>query len=235
MISVRPSSARGSSNQGWIQSRYVFSFHTFLDPFYMGYRNLRALNEHWLLPGKSSALHPHRYVEILTFVLHGELVLMPVTGQPTILQQGQLHLLSSASGMLHKELNPDITNPPAHYLEIWLDSGPSTEAPSECSVDLHARAMEREGDWILVASPDGKDNSLMLHQKSSIWYTALPAGRSIHYKLESDRYGWIHVISGALKIGEYTLEAGDGGAITAQADVELIAEQNSAFFLLDLS
>ena len=235
MITLRASSARGFCNQGWIQSRYVFSFHTFIDPFYMGYRNLRALNEHFLLPGKGSALHPHRHVEILTLVLHGELLLVPMTGQPTTLRPGQLHLLNSASGILHKELNPDVTKPPAHYLEIWLGTTPSSDAPSEALLDLHARAAEHEGDFVLAASPDGKDGSLKLHQKSFVWYASVPSGRTVHYKLEADRYGWIHMISGALRLSEYLLEAGDGGAITAQDDIALTAEQNSTFFLFDLS
>jgi len=232
MITVRPAAERLRTNIGWLDSRHTFSFGEHYDPRYMGYRALRVINEDRVAPGKGFGTHPHRDMEILSYVLEGALSHHDSLGTGSIIKPGDVQRMTAGTGVLHSEANASQTAP-VHFLEIWLTPEKPRLAPSyeQRTFPLH----DRRGRLVLVGSRDGREGSITIHQDVDLFSAVLRAGDRASLALKSGRHGWLQVARGTLQVNGTALEAGDGAAITDEPGVELSAAADCEALLFDLA
>ncbi len=229
MMQLRPAAERGHANHGWLDSHHTFSFADYYDPQHMGFRSLRVINEDRVRPGHGFGTHPHRDMEIITYVLEGELAHRDSMGNGSVIRPGEVQRMSAGTGVTHSEQNPSPAEP-VHFLQIWLLPEQRGLAPSyeQKAFPDH----ERRGTLRLVASPDGISGSVTIHQDVRLYVTLLSDGESVTHSLAPGRYAWIHVARGRIEIGEQTLQAGDGAAIADQDKVQITAASDDAEVLL---
>lgn len=231
MITLRPSGERGHFNHGWLDTYHTFSFSGYRDPRHMGFRSLRVINEDRVATGQGFGEHPHRDMEILTHVLSGELEHGDSMGNRGIIRPGEWQRMSAGSGIEHSEFNPSRTTP-VHLLQIWLF--PDTKG-LEPEYDQRSYANAPANQWQLVASPDGRDDSMRIHQDALLSIAHLTAGRELNYTLAPERYGWLHVIRGDVHLGEYKLTSGDAAALSEEPGFVLRAASDADVLLFDLA
>jgi quercetin 2,3-dioxygenase len=232
MITVRPASERGVANLGWLDSRHSFSFGHYYDPAHMGFGPLRVINEDRVRAGAGFDTHGHRDMEIISYVLEGALAHKDSIGTGSVIRPGDVQRMSAGSGIRHSEFN-DSDSDPVHFLQIWLlpdreGLAPSYEQKTFADSDKHNRLR-------LVASRDGRDGSVRIHQDADIYASLLDKDAAVTHALANGRRGWMQVVRGAVEVNGKTLRAGDGAAasdlpaltVTATADV-------SEFLLFDL-
>src|SRR5262245_27464338 len=211
MITVRPSEARGRAEHGWLHSRHTFSFADYHDPRHMGFRVLRVINEDVVEPGMGFGRHGHRDMEIISYVLEGGLQHADSLGTGSVIRPGEVQRMSAGTGVLHSEMNasPDQR---VHFLQIWIEPAQRGVAPG---YEQRAYPAEERRDRLrLVASPDGAQGSLTIHQDARLFAALLSAGGSVSHPLAGGRHSWVQVARGAVKVGEAALRAGDGAAIS---------------------
>jgi redox-sensitive bicupin YhaK (pirin superfamily) len=232
MIQIRRSADRGHANHGWLDSHHSFSFADYQDPRFMGFRSLRVINEDRVQPGKGFGTHSHRDMEILTCVLDGVLEHKDSLGTSAQIRPGELQRMSAGTGVTHSEYNPS-RDAPVHFLQIWilperLGLEPSYEQRAFPAGDL--------GDHLrLVASRDGREGSLTVHQDVSLQLGALGRGARIRQPLVAGRHAWLQIARGRVRLGRETLAAGDGASLSDEASVELEALEDSELLLFDLA
>ena len=231
MITVRPSNARGHANHGWLDTHHTFSFADYYDPDFMGFRALRVINEDRVAPRQGFGTHPPRDMEILTYVLEGGLEHKDSTGSHGVIRPGEVQRMTAGTGVLHSEQNP--FNESVHFLQIWvipekrgLQPGYEQKAfPRE----------ERQGRFRLVASRDGQDGSLTVHQDMRLYTTLLGAGEKAEFTLEPGRHAWVQVARGAGTLNGTALKAGDGAAVSNEGRLVLTATEPIEALLFDLA
>jgi redox-sensitive bicupin YhaK (pirin superfamily) len=232
MITVRPTSERGHVARGWLDSYFTFSFADYHDPRHMGFRSLRVINEDRVQPGTGFGMHPHRDMEILTYVLEGALEHRDSLGTGSVIRPGDVQRMSAGTGIVHSEANPS-SSEPVHLLQIWILPERAGIAPG-----YEQRAFpedERRGRLRLLASRDGREGSLTIHQDTELYATLLAAGESVTHHLRPDRHAWVQVARGAVTLNGKPLRAGDGAAVSDEEVVTLSASEGSEVLLFDLS
>lgn len=232
MLTVRRGVDRGRTQSYWLDSRHVFSFGRYFDPHQMGYRSLRVINEDTVLPGKGFATHPHRDMEILTWVLSGALEHRDSLGSGSVIRPGELQRMTAGTGITHSEFNHSDLEP-VHFLQVWIIPRQGSLAPEYEQKTFLPGAMADE--LLLVASPDGRRNSITIHQDVLLYAAALQSGRKTTYELGKDRHFWIQVTGGELLVNDIRLDAGDGAFGSGPTSVEIHSGQSGIFLLFDLN
>jgi quercetin 2,3-dioxygenase len=230
-ITIRKSAERGHADHGWLKSQHTFSFADYYDPMHMGFRSLRVINEDRIAPGMGFGTHPHRDMEIFSYVLEGALEHKDSMGNGSILRPSQVQLMSAGSGVTHSEFNPSRTEP-GHFLQIWIHPRQRGLTPSYTEWQPSA-AQEAEAK-VLVISPDGRDGSAIIHQDADVWRVRLQAGESITHQLTADRGAWLQVMRGSLTLNETILNAGDAASTETAGTLTITAFAACEALLFDL-
>jgi quercetin 2,3-dioxygenase len=231
MITVRPSEARGHFDHGWLNTFHTFSFADYNDPKHTHFRELRVINEDTVQPGGGFGTHPHRDMEIITYILQGALAHKDSMGTGSTIRPGDVQRMSAGTGVLHSEFNhsPDEL---VHLLQIWIFPEKRGLKPSyEQKTFSNEEKLNR---LRLVASPDGGEGSVTIHQDVRLYAGLLEAGKSVKHDLADGRGAWIQVTSGAVDVNGKRLSAGDGAAIEDEKQLEVTGqgEQGTSEFLL---
>ncbi len=210
MITIRPAATRGHANHGWLDTWHSFSFASYYDPERMGYRSLRVINDDVVAPGKGFGMHPHEDMEIITYMLGGELSHRDSMGRAAVLRRGDGQRRSAGPGIVHSEFNASHTTP-AHLLQIWIEPAQQGVKPRYDDRSLPAGAIENTLG--LIASPDGADGSLSLFQDARIYAGRFAPGTSASHALASGRGAWVQVADGVITLNGKTLERGDAAVV----------------------
>jgi redox-sensitive bicupin YhaK (pirin superfamily) len=233
MITIRPAQERGAANFGWLDSRHTFSFGNYYDPSYMGFADLRVINEDKVTPGKGFGTHGHRDMEIISYVLEGALEHKDSIGTGSVIRPGDVQRMSAGSGIQHSEFNASNTDP-VHFLQIWLlPEKKGIEPGYEQKTFSDA---EKRGTLRLVGSRDGRDGSITIHQNVDLYASVLSEGDTANYTLADGRVAWVQVARGTVQLNGQTLTAGDGAAISEETEITLQgAAQDAEVLLFDMA
>ena len=231
-MKIRRSGERGQFDFGWLDTRHTFSFGQYHDPEYMGYRSLRVINEDRIAPGTGFPSHPHREMEIITIVLSGSIEHTDSLGSSGVLEPGEIQVMSAGRGIVHSEANPSVTES-LHLYQIWI-------TPGEHGVESRYQqrpfsAEERQGRWQTVVSPDGRDNSIFIHQDAHLLLCDLDSDQTVLHLIEPGRGAWLQVMEGEVEIADENLYPGDGVAIDEPGELSVSAAKNSRLMLFDLA
>lgn len=228
-LTLRKSADRGHANHGWLDSRFSFSFADYHDPGHMHYRSLRVINEDRIAPGGGFPMHPHRDMEIFSYVLEGALEHKDSMGNGSVLRPGQIQLMSTGSGVLHSEFNP-LKDQATHMLQVWLFPDRKNLPPSY--TEWHPDPA-REGDTkVLVISRDGREGSATINTDASIYRVRLRAGLSATHDLVQGRGAWLQVMRGCMSFNGTTLDAGDAASTGDAGRITITAAGGDAEALL---
>jgi len=230
-ITIRPAKERGHADHGWLDTWHTFSFSDYYDPRFMGFRALRVINEDFVAPGHGFPTHPHRDMEIITYVLQGALQHRDSLGTGSIIRPGEVQRMSAGTGVRHSEANPSAEEA-VHLLQIWIEPAKRGIAPG-----YEQKAFgetEKRGRLRLVASPDGADGSVTIHQDARVYATLLGPGQQAVHTLAPGRHAWLHVARGSLTLNGEHLGTSDGAAITGESVLTLVGDQDSEALLFDL-
>jgi len=231
MITIRKSDDRGRADHGWLDSRHTFSFADYHDPEHMEFRSLRVINEDRVEPGQGFGTHPHRDMEILSYVLEGALEHKDSMGTSSTIRPGEVQRMTAGTGVLHSEYNPS-RKEPVHFLQIWIFPEKKSLKPG-----YEQKAFpdgERKNRLRLVASRDGRDGSLTIHQDAELYTTLLSRGESVSHPLKAGRHAWVQVARGAATLNGKPLATGDGAAISGEKSLELKATADAEVLMFDL-
>ncbi len=231
MIETRPSEERGRGRIDWLESYHTFSFAEYYDPAYTNFSALRVINEDIIKPSHGFDTHPHQNMEIVTFVISGQLEHQDSMGNKGRISAGEIQRMSAGKGVLHSEFNPSESEP-VHLLQIWIKPDRLNIAPSYEQLDF--RAKRREAGLHLMVSPDGGGGSARIQQNARILLGEIGPGNEQDYNFLQERSGWIQVISGGLLVNGTALGAGDGAAISKEEKVSFESEGGAEFLLFDL-
>ena len=232
MIAVRPAAERGHADHGWLDTRHTFSFASYHDPRHMGFRSLRVINEDRVKPAEGFGTHAHRDMEILTWVLEGALEHKDSMGNGSVIRPGDLQRMSAGTGVTHSEFNPS-REAPVHFLQIWLL--PRERGLPPGYEQKRFRQEARRGRLRLIASGDGREGAVTIHQDADVWTALLQPGESVRHALAPGRYAWLHVARGAVTLNGSTLGAGDGAAVSDEAALEITGAARAEVLLFDLT
>ncbi len=231
MIRIRRSEDRGHANHGWLDTYHTFSFAGYHDPAHMGFRTLRVLNQDRIDAGTGFGAHPHRDMEIISYVLEGSLRHRDSLGNEAIIRPGEVQRMTAGTGVVHSEMNASTTEP-AHFLQIWITPRQAGLPPSH---DQRAFDLDVKGGSLrLVASPDGKEDSVTIHQDARVYAGRIAAGTTGHVDLDRARHGWVHVARGSIRMGEDALGPGDGAAVTDETRLDFDAIEDAEVLVFDL-
>jgi quercetin 2,3-dioxygenase len=232
MINIRPSDERGGGDYGWLNTRHTFSFDQYYDPKFMGFRSLRVINEDVVAPGGGFPTHPHRDMEIITYVLAGALEHRDSLGTGSTIRPGDGQRMSAGRGIRHSEVNPSKTDP-VHLLQIWIMPAQRGYEPS---YEQKAFAEEeKRGKLRLIASPDGADGSVTIHQYARLYVSLLSPGQQVVHKLAPHRYAWLQVAKGAVELNGKLLQQGDGAAVENEQKLQVKGVEAAEVLLFDLA
>ena len=230
-ITKRPSAARGSADHGWLRTQHSFSFAAYHDPAHMNFRSLRVINEDHVDAGMGFGTHPHRDMEIFSYVLGGSMAHKDSLGNCRTLLPGQIQLMSAGTGVTHSESNPD-RSADLHLLQIWIM--PEKRGLTPSYTEWHPKAGSDAEPKVLVISPDGRDDSATIHQDAEIYRIRLQPGESIPHHLRPGRGLWLQVMRGSLTLDGEALIAGDGASSDDGGDFEIRALEATEALLFDL-
>jgi redox-sensitive bicupin YhaK (pirin superfamily) len=232
MLTIRPAADRGVTDLGWLDSRHTFSFGDYYDPVHTQFRTLRVINDDRVGPGGGFPTHPHRDMEILTCVLRGQLEHRDSMGNGEVIHAGEWQAMHAGTGITHSEFNPS-DKEPVHLLQIWIFPDKRGYTPGyQQRVFTDA---EKTGQWRLVASPDGADASLVIHQDARVYQTKLAPGQSVAHELKPGRAAFVHMATGSATVNGQKLAAGDGVAIEDEATVTVTGDEPGEVLLFDLA
>jgi redox-sensitive bicupin YhaK (pirin superfamily) len=229
MIRVRQAAERGHANFGWLDTHHTFSFANYHDPRHMGFGALRVINDDRVAPGAGFPTHPHADMEIVTYVLEGALAHKDSIGNGAVIRPGEVQRMSAGTGIRHSEFNAS-REAPVHLLQIWLL--PETEG---LPPGYEQKAFEIGDRPTLVASRDGREGSVTIHQDVSLWAAKLQPGKAAGHKLAPGRRAWLQVARGDAVLNGTRLGAGDGAAITDETRLELGTDKGGEVLLFDLA
>jgi quercetin 2,3-dioxygenase len=232
MIRIRKSDERGHADHGWLDTRHTFSFADYHDPEHVGFRSLRVINEDRIAGGAGFPMHPHRDMEIVTYLVSGALAHRDSTGGQGVIQPGELQHMSAGTGVRHSEFNAS-PGEPAHLLQIWILPEQKGLTPSYSQISVPAGA--KRAPLVLAASRAGRDGVLKINQDVELFVGRIAAGDSVEHALAPGRHAWVQLISGALSVNGHELAAGDAAAISDETAVRLTARDTSHFLLFDLA
>lgn len=228
MIKVRPKDERGHANHGWLDSHHTFSFADYYDPEHMGFRNLRVINDDRVAPGRGFGTHPHRDMEIVSYVLEGALEHKDSMGTNGVIKPGDVQRMSAGTGVLHSEFNGSKTEP-VHFLQIWIQ--PSKRGIEPGYEQKTFAREDKKGKLRVVASPDGRDGSVTIHADATVYAGVFDAGDSAEIAAKN---AWVHVARGKVRVNGKELEDGDGAAIEGEASVKIEGTSGGEVLVFDL-
>jgi redox-sensitive bicupin YhaK (pirin superfamily) len=231
MITLRRSAERGHARHGWLESYHTFSFASYYDPRFTGYRALLVINQDRVAPGHGFGMHPHDSMEIISYVLEGAIEHRDTMGFSAVLRPGEVQVISAGSGMLHSERNPSEAEP-LHFLQVWIV--PASEGGDPRYQQQPFPIEERRNHLRLVCSPDGQDGSTVIRQDAALYASVLEAGHEVTHDFAPGRYGWVHVARGAIELNGQALEDGDGAAVAEEAALTLRGVRDADVLLFDL-
>lgn len=231
MITVRKSEDRGHADHGWLKTFHTFSFATYFDPDNNKFRALRVINEDWIEGGQGFGTHPHENMEIITYIIEGELEHKDSMGNGSVIRPGELQRMTAGIGVTHSEFNP--SSDTTHLLQIWLYPGTINLQPGYEQRDFSEKRVPNE--MTLLASKSGRDESLTVQQDVELFGALLDGGRQLEYTVLPDRHLWIQMIKGRLKVNDTELQAGDGAALSDEKLVTLLADEDSELLIFDLA
>jgi redox-sensitive bicupin YhaK (pirin superfamily) len=215
-IRIRPAAERGVAEFGWLSSRHSFSFGQYYDPEQMGFRTLRVINDDRVQPGQGFGTHPHRDMEILSIVVAGALEHKDSLGTGSVIRPGEVQRMTAGTGVRHSEFNPS-PDEEVHFLQIWIEPERMGLEPSYEQLAFAFEEMRNR--WLLVASRDGRDGSLTVHQDVALSRAQLTEGGRIEYPIAEDRAAWVQVIEGEVEVNGHRLHEGDGAAVEGPGPV----------------
>ena len=231
MFILRKSEQRGHANHGWLDSYHTFSFADYHDPKEMGFGALRVINEDRVEPGQGFGTHGHRDMEIITYILDGALEHKDSMGNGSVIRRGDAQRMSAGRGVRHSEFNPSPTAA-VHLLQIWIEPNVTGIQPSY--EEKRFSDADKKGRLRLIASPDGRDSSVTIHQDAYLYATLLDKGDAVTHKLAPGRKAYVHVALGALQVSGMPLKAGDGMKISDETSISLAAANGAEVLLFDL-
>lgn len=232
MLTIRRSQERGHANHGWLDSYHTFSFANYYDPAHMGFRSLRVINEDWIAPERGFGTHPHRDMEIISYVLEGALEHKDSMGNGSIIRPGEVQRMSAGTGVTHSEFNPS-SQEAAHLLQIWIL--PDTAGVEPSYEQKTFSAAEKTGQLRLIASRDGREGSVQIHQDANLYAAIVQPGETLTQDLNPDRGVWIQVAVGSVTVNGESLNAGDAAALTQETVLKLVGQSQAEVLVFDLA
>jgi redox-sensitive bicupin YhaK (pirin superfamily) len=228
MIQIRYSNERGPADHGWLQSRHTFSFAGYYDPEHMGVSALRVINDDKVAPGAGFATHSHQDMEIISYVKKGTIEHKDSMGHIEVLPAGEFQLMSAGTGVTHSEYNPsDIDS--LEFLQIWIQPNVYGIEPG-----YQQKHFERKDGLQLIASPEGREGSLLIHQNASLYQLLLNVDQTASHTIKSDRTAYVHVVSGTISVNGERLTEGDGATVKETEVVEFVGSEPSEALVFDL-
>ena len=231
-VSIRRSADRGQANHGWLNSQHTFSFASYYDAEFMGFRSLRVINQDRVEAGRGFSTHPHRDMEIFSYVLEGALEHKDSMGNGRVLRPGEIQLMSAGTGVTHSEFNPN-KDQGLHFLQIWIEPKQSGLKPSYTEWKPTAE-VDNQKDVVVISS-DGHNNSALIHQDAIVRRLRLESGDQIRHEVLAGRGTWVQLISGELAVGDAHLQAGDGASTEDAGTLQLTAKSAVEALLFDLA
>ena len=231
MLHIRKAAERGHADHGWLNTWHTFSFADYHDPQFMGFRGLRVINEDRVQPGEGFGTHPHRDMEIISYVIDGALEHKDSMGNGTVIRPGEVQRMSAGTGITHSEFNHS-SKELVHFLQIWIL--PDTKGLEPGYEQTFFSDEDKRGRLRLVASKDGRDGSLTIHQDAALYDSILEEGMKIDYPVPAGRHLWLQVVCGAVNVNGVSLGQSDGAAISDEALLKIIAEKDSELLLFNL-
>jgi len=232
MIRIRKSEARGRADHGWLDTRHTFSFADYRDPNHDGFRTLRVLNEDRVAGGAGFGTHAHRDMEIVSYIVSGELAHRDDLGNGSTLKPGDVQRMSAGTGVRHSEKNPSPTEA-SHFLQIWIV--PERRGLEPGYEEATFTATDKRGRLRLLASGSPRDGALEIHQDVDLYGSVLGRGESVRHALGEDRAAWVQIVHGHVTADGHALRAGDGAAVTGVSSIDIDAHEESEFLLFDLA
>jgi redox-sensitive bicupin YhaK (pirin superfamily) len=231
MITVRRATERGHADHGWLDTYHTFSFADYYDRRHMGFGPLRVINEDFVAAGQGFPTHGHRDMEIITYVLEGQLAHKDSLGTGSVIRPGDVQRMSAGTGVRHSEFNPSPTDP-LHLLQIWIEPSRTGVAPS-----YEEKAFgedDKRNRLRLVASPDGRDGSVTIHQDAFVYAAVIDTGREVAFPLGTGRRAWLQVARGRVALNGQELEQGDGAGIDDERALTVTGKERAEVILFDL-
>ncbi len=232
MITIRKAADRGHTNIDWLDSRHAFSFGDYYDPRHMGFGPLRVINDDRVGPGGGFGAHPHRDMEIISYIVSGALEHKDSLGTGSVIRPGDVQRVTAGTGIRHSEFNPSDTEP-VHFLQIWIM--PEQENLTPGYEQRTVADGEKRNRLRLIASHDGRNESVTIHQDADVYASLLQPGQAVQHSIAGGRLAWLQLIRGTLTLNGNKLETGDGAAIEQEQQLEIAAQDESEFLLFDLA
>ena len=231
MMTIRRANDRGHADHGWLNTYHTFSFAEYYDPQWMGFRDLRVINDDYVAPGMGFGTHPHRDMEIITYILSGQLEHKDSMGNGRVIRAGEVQYMAAGTGVQHSEFNPS-PDEAVHLLQIWILPDAKGVKPR---YGERSFAKTAPGKLHLVTSKTGRDGSIAIHQDADLWLAKLDAGQSVTRRLAPGRNAWVHIAEGEVTLNGETLKGGDAAAVNRESDLELVGQNKSQVLLFDLN
>src|SRR5256885_3256368 len=231
MMKIRKANERGHAEHGWLDTYHTFSFANYCDPEWMGYRSLRVINDDLVMPGMGFGTHPHRDMEIITYILSGALQHKDSMGNGRIIRPSEVQYMSAGTGVQHSEFNPS-ADEAVRLLQIWIQPDQKGVKPRYAEKSLKDAPV---GTLNLVTSKTGRDGSIAIHQDADLWLGKLGTGNRVEHKLAAGRQAWVHVAEGELSVNGKALSGGDAAAVSDEKIIELSASKPAQVLLFDLN
>lgn len=231
MIQLRKANERGHADHGWLNTYHTFSFSSYRDPEHMGFRSLRVINEDRVAPGQGFGAHPHRDMEIVSYVLEGALEHKDSMGNGEVLQPGEFQRITAGTGITHSEFNPSQENG-THFYQTWLLPRSRGLAPSYEQKRFDESSLRNQ--LRLVASPDGSEGSLTIHQDARIYLSRLDEGAVVEHRIPAGRHAWVQVLRGGIRLNEVAMNTSDGAAISEESALTISPTSDAEILLFDL-
>ena len=232
MIRVRPAAERGRTEWGWLDSRHTFSFGEYFDPEHEGFRSLRVLNDDRVRPGAGFGTHGHRDMEILSYVLEGALEHKDSAGGGGVIRPGEIQFMRAGTGVTHSEFNHSKVEP-VHFLQVWIVPDQRGLKPAYGQLAFDREAAERS--FVLLASRDGREGSIQVHQDVDVRVSSIGAGQSREMRLRPGRHAWIHVARGSVSVDGTALGEGDGAAVSGEEGLQFRSQTGAEVLMFDLA
>ena len=232
MIQIRKSDERGHANHGWLDTHFTFSFSDYYDPTHVHFRTLRVMNDDRVAGGGGFPMHPHRDMEIVTYVLEGALEHRDSMGHGSVIKPGDVQYMSAGTGVTHSEFNASQTEP-VHLYQIWMF--PEKQGLKPAYGQKNFSATEKRGKLRLLVSPDGRNGSLKIRQDNELYASLLTKGDTVKHDVRLDRHAYVQVARGSVTLNGNKLDEGDGAAISEEKAVELTGVKDAEVLLFDLA
>lgn len=231
MMTIRKANERGHADHGWLNTYHTFSFADYYDPQWMGFRDLRVINDDYIAPGMGFGKHPHRDMEIITYVLSGALEHKDSMGNGRVIRPGDFQYMAAGTGVQHSEFNPS-PDETVHLLQIWIQPDQHGAKPA---YGEKACADAVPGKLQLIASKSGRDDSIRINQDAGLWLARFTNGQTVMHELKPQRHAWVHVAEGEVTLNGKPLSGGDAAAVSGEPKLELTGKGNAQVLVFDLN